>query len=211
MRRDDEEERLIAAAVAGDRVALGELLMANWDPLALHIAHQLPATISGVISVDDILQETLVRAIRSAAQFKSRNNASFGAWLRIIADHTLQSALKARAAKKRGRARRQSFATWENQSASSLTDLVRLVPDRDSSPSSKAAQDESLRAMRVGLASLADADQRALSLRYLRGQSLDEMSAILGRSPAAVRGLLYRAKIRLRNALGDSSRWFGRK
>lgn len=57
---------------------------------------------------------------------------------------------------------------------------------------------------------LPEDQQQAVRLSCLQGKSLNATANTLGRSPAAVRGLLYRAKQRLRDALGHSSRWFGR-
>jgi RNA polymerase sigma-70 factor (ECF subfamily) len=95
--------------------------------------------------------------------------------------------------------------------ASSLADLVDLLCDDTSTASAKAAEKEAIQAVQVGIACLPDEQQQAVRLRYLQGQSLAETANSLGRSPAAVRGLLYRAKLRLRDALGRSSRWFSRK
>jgi DNA-directed RNA polymerase specialized sigma24 family protein len=47
--------------------------------------------------------------------------------------------------------------------------------------------------------------------RYVEGKSLAETATAMRRSPAAVRGLVDRAKQSLRKALGRSSRWFAKK
>jgi RNA polymerase sigma factor (sigma-70 family) len=73
-----------------------------------------------------------------------------------------------------------------------------------------AATKEAIQALEVHIAGLPQEHRRAVQLNYLQGRSLEETATALGRSPAAVRGLLYRAKQRLRVALGRSSRWFGR-
>jgi RNA polymerase sigma-70 factor (ECF subfamily) len=55
-------------------------------------------------------------------------------------------------------------------------------------------------------------DQRdAIRIRYLEGKSIDETAAELGRTTAAVNGLVRRAKGALRSALECSSRWLSGK
>jgi DNA-directed RNA polymerase specialized sigma24 family protein len=67
-----------------------------------------------------------------------------------------------------------------------------------------------MQALQVQIACLPAEYQQAVQLKFLQGDSLDETAQAMNRSPAAVRGLLDRAKQRLRGALGRSSRWFTR-
>ena len=59
--------------------------------------------------------------------------------------------------------------------------------------------------MRVAaaLAQLPEANREAVVLRYYEGLSLDEISARLGRTPAAIAGLLKRGLKQLRVSLHD--------
>jgi RNA polymerase sigma-70 factor (ECF subfamily) len=55
-------------------------------------------------------------------------------------------------------------------------------------------------------------DQReAVRLHALEGQTLATTAQNIRRSPAAVRGLVHRAKQRLRELMHSSSRWFDKK
>jgi RNA polymerase sigma-70 factor (ECF subfamily) len=210
MARTRSVDGLIAAAVSGDRAALNELLLVHFDRLRLYIERRLPARLDGVLGADDALQETLVRVIRGIATFQPQGGTSFERWLETIARHTIESLEVAATAQKRGGKlhRRMHRAA---SPASSIADLVDLLSDKSSTVSGKAAKKEAIQAVQVGIACLPDEQQQAVRLRYLQGQSLGETADALGRSPAAVRGLLYRAKTRLRDALGRSSRWFSRR
>jgi RNA polymerase sigma-70 factor (ECF subfamily) len=204
------DDELLAAAVAGDRVALNDLLLLHFDGLHRFIERRLPKGLDGVVSADDLLQETLMRAIRGIATFEPRVGATFEGWLKTIATHTFESLAVAGAAKKRGGQFRRQTRNLEPR-ASSLVELVELLSDDARTASSKATTKEAIQAVQVGIACLPEEQQQAVRLRYLQGESLSNTADALGRSPAAVRGLLYRAKLQLRDALGRSSRWFSRR
>ena len=201
-------EALERLAVAGDRGALNDLLISHFDRVHAFISRRRPFVLYGVLETDDILQETLVRVIRGIGTFDPTRENSFEAWLLTIASHTIQSLVVAVKAQKRGgrfRRRRQSPSP-----ASSQADLVDLLFTKEGTGSGVAATNEALLAMQRQIANLPAEYRQAVQLRLLQGQSLDETAQVLGYSPAAVRGVLYRAKLRLREAMGRSSRWFGR-
>ena len=81
----------------------------------------------------------------------------------------------------------------------------------DGTTSDKLARDEAVRAVQVAVAVLPSDQRAAVALHHLQGQSVEATAAKLCRSPAAVRGLLQRARKSLRELLGRSSRWFERK
>jgi RNA polymerase sigma-70 factor (ECF subfamily) len=199
----------VDAAVAGDRLALNELFFGQLDSLRQFITRRLGTQASFFITADDALQETLVRAIRGIATFESRGNGSFGAWLQTIARNTIESAAQAQAAQKRGGGRRREQR--QANANSSLADLVELLVDDDGSPSAVAARHEMVDAVQIGIAGLPDSQREAVRRRYIDGQSVTETADAMRRSPGAIQGLVHRAKRSLREALGRSSRWFGRK
>jgi RNA polymerase sigma-70 factor (ECF subfamily) len=203
VRPDDE---LLAAAIGGDRVATGKLLLLYASPLSRLIAARLPSQFATVVSVDDVLQDAFVEAYRSIHIFAPRENGTFHGWLATIAEHQVLATLdRLRAQKRRGN--RQRVAPPLPQ-ASSARDFVELLSDSRSRPSGEAAKQEAVLAVRVALAGLPQAQQDAVRLHHLDGKSIAETAAELKRPPGAVRGLLQRARTTLRDALGRSSRWF---
>ena len=48
-------------------------------------------------------------------------------------------------------------------------------------------------------------------LYHLDGLDLDEVTRQTGRAPDAVRGILYRARKKLRDAMGQSSLWLSKR
>jgi RNA polymerase sigma-70 factor (ECF subfamily) len=208
MATEPSNHALLAAAVAGDRAALERLLLLHCDRLSRRIAAALSATARQDANVDDVLQQTLVQAIRDIGGLKSRTPGGFAAWIQTIADHRVQDYLRVE-----GRARRRvvQAATAHGSSSESMLALVERLSDHGSTPSGHAAKSEAVHAVRVGLASLPSAQREAIQLHHLDGRSLDETAAEMDRTPGAVRGLLQRARQSLRQTLGRSSRWFPRK
>lgn len=85
----DRFTQLAEAARAGDRRALYELAAAAWDPL-----WQLCAALVDRSSADDLVQETLTRAVAGLAGF--RGDASARTWLAAIARHVCADELRRR-------------------------------------------------------------------------------------------------------------------
>jgi RNA polymerase sigma-70 factor (ECF subfamily) len=204
---DPSEDELIERATSGDREALQVLLIEQCAWLPRHVEPQLPDDLRSILSVDDAVQETLVEVFRSIGQFQSRGRAAFAAWIKSAADNKVQNMIRDLRCQKRGGHVRQVSAS----SSSSVADLAQLLSDHGETPSRPLVRAEMVAAVHVGLASL-PADQRdAVRLRLLDGKSVEETATALERTPAAVRGMLYRAKQSMRQVLGRSSRWFGRK
>jgi RNA polymerase sigma-70 factor (ECF subfamily) len=203
------DDELLTAAVAGDRSALERLLLLHCERISRRIAAALPIAARQGACVDDLLQQTLVQAIRDIGSLNARSTAGFAAWLQTIADHRVQDFLRAE-----GREKRRGVAPAAisaSASSSSILNLVEQLSDRGSTPSGNAARHEAVHAVHVGLAGLPSAQREAVKLHDLDGRSLNETAAAMDRSPGAVRGLLQRARRSLREALGRSSRWFPRK
>ena len=72
-----------------------------------------------------------------------------------------------------------------------------------SSPSQQAMKHEDAARLAEALAKLPDAQREAVTLRYCHGWSLEDISRQLGRTSAAVSGLLKRGSRQLREMLED--------
>jgi RNA polymerase sigma-70 factor (ECF subfamily) len=200
----DQEERVVAA-VAGDKVAMGDLLIHHYESVARHIDRRLPKEMKKWVDIDDLVQQSLVRAIKNVHQLQHQTPESFLNWLLTIVDHQVGDAHRAyQRMMKRAKRKRSSKRSRHD---SSIKLLERLAADGDT-PSRGAAQDELVRAVQVGIASLPDGQREAMELFHLEGKTLAEVATALHRTSAAVRGLLHRGRLTLRSVLGSSSRWF---
>ena len=203
---DDCPPKLIADAVAGDRLALERLLLAHSLHLSVHIAAKLPDSLRGALEVEDFLQQTFLRAFQSVGRLEHPTQRSFATWLKTIADNQLRDAVKGLRREKRGGACRRIRRPDEGHE-SSMADLVDLLCDPRHTPSRSAGRREAVQAVQVGIAGLPEDQQDAIRHHLLDGRSLAETAAVMDRTPGAVSALIHRAKQRLRDALGRASLW----
>lgn len=204
MSTDRAEQDLITEAISGDRAALERLLLVHYNGLWNEIAAKLPTSLQSAVSVEDVLQETFIHAFRDIGSFEPVSERSFAGWLKAIAKNRLRDAIKALTRKKRGGNLRRVRGPVDAQ-AGSVADLVEIICADDHTPSQSAARHEGIEAVQVAMAGLPDDYREAIRLLYLEGKSLNEVAAEMDRSPGAIRGLLTRAKEKMRAALGRSS------
>ena len=204
--REDRSSRL----VDGDRLALEQMLFGCHERLLHHIREKLPTSLRSVVDVDDILQLTYVAAFRGVGQFQARTEPAFYRWLATIAENQVLDAIKAKQRKKRGGDFRRIEQPGAGE-ASSMANLLEEISTGGGSPSAIVAGDEGIKALQVAMAGLADDHRQVIRLSCLEGKSLDVAAEEMGRPRDAIRGLLYRAKKNLRDAMGQSSLWFSRQ
>lgn len=205
---DDAERKLIERAKDGDDIALQELLLDHYTSLSRHISQKLPRSLQDVLSVEDVLQETLLQAYRNIGQFDSE--LPFRPWLKRIAENRLADAAKAMRRKKRRGDRRRAHLHTEVKS-DSVVELIDTLSARGHTPSHSIARREAVQAVRVGMAGLPSDQREAVRLRFMEGKSLEETAQAMNRTPASVRSLIHRAKERLRDFLGRASLWLSKK
>jgi RNA polymerase sigma-70 factor (ECF subfamily) len=210
MASDDSKDALIRMAVAGDRTALAQLLYLHHRPLARLLSRQLRFSEKHLVNLEDVQQETYLRAFRDIHSFEGSDCPTFARWLSAIAIHRLQNAVKAARAQKRNGRWTQVNRTKLGLS-SSLDDLAIQLSDHAESPSSAAARREAAAALQIGLASLPPDQRRAVELRYLDGKTESETAVEMSKTRGAVHGLVVRARVSMRQLMGRSSRWFFRK
>ena len=204
MTAQESESKLVAKAVAGDRVAIQQLLMTHMAAISRFAAHRLPASARDVVDPEDIVQQTFTEAFRSVSRFRPQEDASFLSWLIAIAEHKVMDTVKGLQRQKRGGTRqriRQAAATDTH----SVADLVNLLSGGGHTPSHSVAGHEAIQAVQHAIGELPQEYQQAVQLRLLEGKSLDETAELMNRGPRAVQGLIDRAKKKMRAALGRLS------
>lgn len=200
----DSQSALLARAVSGDRAALAQVFLQHYDALQLHVQARLTPDVHGLIRAEDVIQQTFVRAAQAVSTFVPRHRTSFAAWLTTIADNLLRDVRR-----RRGRERRVEHVAGADDSGSGRP-AVDQAPDRATSPSRRAGRREVARHLRAALNALPDDQRDVVHRRYLLGESLEDIARATGRTPAAVRGLCFRARRTLRAVLGRSSLYFSR-
>jgi len=164
---------LIAAWRDGDERAAAELVERHARPLARFLAGAgAPET-----DVDDLVQETFIRAFRSVDRF--RGQCQFRTWLMTIGGNVLKD-FGRRAARRK------------------VVPLDEGVRDRAGDPHDHAEASETEEMLSAGLQRLPRLQREVFLLRAQQGLEYDEIAAALGTTPGAARVHYHHAMRRLK-------------
>jgi RNA polymerase sigma-70 factor (ECF subfamily) len=166
--------------------------------LHLLASMQLDRRLRGKLDASDVVQQTLLQAHRAQAQFRGDSPGQLAAWLRQILAHNLAHASRDYTRAKRDVTRERSLEASLGASAARLNQWVAA---QQSSPSQKVERSEQLLQLAEALDALPEAQREAIVLHYWQDWPLAEIGTHLGRSPAAVAGLLHRGLKKLRATL----------
>jgi RNA polymerase sigma-70 factor (ECF subfamily) len=168
--------------------------------LLLLARRQLGGPARGKLEPSDVVQITLLEAHRKREQFRGTTDAERAAWLRQMLAFNIADAMRHMGRGKRDAARERSLEQEVEQSSIRLGSWLAVS---EPSPSADAAQHEVAVRVAAALAELPEANREAVVLRYYEGLSLDEISARIGRTQAAVAGLLKRGLKQLRDVMRE--------
>ncbi|XXX77653.1 sigma-70 family RNA polymerase sigma factor [Sorangium sp. So ce134] len=181
-------EELIARARAGDKVAMARLFKWSAPLLERRALHRLKKRQPDITRPSDIVQEASDRASRSMASFRGTTAGEWLSWLESIVDTCTAQSFRDAARKKRNRA---GDIPLEEE------DLV--LPHL--SPSQATADVEQWRQVFGQMFELPEDQQNAICLRYLKDLSVSEVARSMGKTEAAIVGLVQRAIDNLRERL----------
>jgi RNA polymerase sigma-70 factor (ECF subfamily) len=185
-------EELIQRARAGDKSAL-EALFERSQSLLEEMAGRRRAQIRphvrpGLDRPSDLAQETALRAFRGFSTFGGTTEAEWRAWLRRIFQHRRDEAFRD--------ARRQRRDVRETLSLDSPN--VDEIAASQKSPSQMVAHDERWRQTLAQIFDLPDDQRDAIWLCHLEELPVTEVAQRMGKTEAAVAGLLRRGLQTLR-------------
>jgi len=201
-----EQEAVVAAATAGDKLAFAALAERYRRELQVHCYRML----GSFQDAEDLVQETLLRAWRSRAQFQGRS--SFRAWLYRIATNACLDAL----AHSSRRVLPHQLTPAADPRASSVPSpdpevaWLQPYPDRlldevaasDAEPDALVVAKETIELAFLATIQLLPPRQRAvLILRDLLGWSAKETASLLETSVASANSALQRARATLKQHL----------
>jgi RNA polymerase sigma-70 factor (ECF subfamily) len=149
------------------------------------------------VDPSDVVQQTLLEAHVAWHQFAGATEAERLAWLRRTLANNLADALRHYLRGRRDVGREVAEAV--EASSQRLEGL--LAAAGGESPSAEAERNERALRLARALDELPEAQREALVLQHWHGWTLDQIGAHLGRSRAAVAGLLKRGLRGLREAL----------
>ncbi|HET6880011.1 MAG TPA: sigma-70 family RNA polymerase sigma factor [Pirellulales bacterium] len=168
------------------------------DYLRLLAEMHLDRRLQAKLDPSDVVQQTLLEAHRDQDKFRGQTDEELAAWLRQALVHNLVNAARDFARAKRDVRREQAL---EASIGHSSCRLDAWLASGDSSPSHRAGRNEQLLLLADALAQLPPAQHEVVVLRYLHGWPIAEVAGYIGRTPAAVAGLLHRALVQLRGKL----------
>jgi RNA polymerase sigma-70 factor (ECF subfamily) len=176
------DERLLAAARAGDKAAL-EALLERHEPQVYRFGMRMCRDPE---DAKDVLQDTLLAMARGIREF--RGASSFSTWLYTIA--------RSFCLKKR---RRSKFAPTEERSLDTelAGEAERLSAPGDA-PDQALARKAVERALEQAIAALDPMYREVLLLRDAEGLTAPEVAEVLGVSVQAVKSRLHRARLSVR-------------
>ena len=180
---------LLERAKAGDEEALSRAFEKYRRRLAVLVHFKLGPRASDFSEVEDVVQETCLRAFRDLDGFSYQSPGSFLRWLSAIADHVIVDRVRYA-----GRARRAGdevpFRSPSNPQGPEPADTK--------TPSRLFAQQEAVERLLDRLSALPEDYRQAILMAKIEGLSTAEMAERLGKSREAVALLVYRAVKRFR-------------
>jgi RNA polymerase sigma-70 factor (ECF subfamily) len=161
---------------------------------------QVAPRLRGKIDPSGVVQQTLAEACRCLAQTEGWSEEQRLAWLRRILANNLTDEIRKLTTQGRDVHRECSLEAALEQSSARFD--AWLAADQ-SSPSMHAQRHEQALRLADALAQLPDAQREALILQHWHDWPIADIGRHLGRSPAAVAGLLHRGLQRLRILLKE--------
>jgi RNA polymerase sigma-70 factor (ECF subfamily) len=182
---------LIERIKNGDHEAFSALFAKYRPRLAVLIHYRISPALRTFFEVDDILQDTFLKAFRDFDQFTYQAPGSFMSWLARIAEHVMADLARSQGRQKRHPAEMLRFRSESNPSGPEPVD--------SRTPSRALAEEEGLQGLLEKLNLLPENYRQAILLMKVEGLSTQEAAARLGKSNEATALLLHRALKRFRS------------
>jgi RNA polymerase sigma-70 factor (ECF subfamily) len=178
----DSDALLVQRTVAGDQKAF-ELLVIKYQR---RIQRLIGRMVRDVDLVEDIAQETFIRAYRALAQF--RGEAQFYTWLYRIAINTAKKALMD--LKRNPTVSENSFKSDDEDETSYLENEL----TSSETPDAVLASKEIAQIINLALEALPEDLRMAVTLREIEGLSYEEIAETMNCPIGTVRSRIFRAR-----------------
>ncbi len=182
----DPDVKRMLAVQKGDRNAFDDL-MRKYYPRILNFAYRL---IGSRQLAEDLTQDIFLKVYYSAARYRPRSK--FQTYLYTIAKNTCLNEL---------RRHREGMVSLDEPHAAHEGELRRELPDPGADPATEFLQKEKENQVRTAIQHLPHNQKIAVILRRYESFSYAEIAATLDVTDKAVKSLLSRAKVNLKNKL----------
>ncbi|HLS18075.1 MAG TPA: RNA polymerase sigma factor RpoE [Paenalcaligenes sp.] len=187
MKSNDVDTDLVARAQKGDKRAF-DLLVLKYQRRIMRL---LARMVRDVDELEDLAQETFIKAYRAINQF--RGDSAFYTWLYRIAINT------ARNWQARQYRQPRTVEPFENEDGETFDQVENLTDI--STPDSVLFSKQVAKAIQDTLTQLPDELRTALELREVEGMTYEEISQAMGCPIGTVRSRIFRAREAVANAL----------
>lgn len=174
----DDDLALLEAWQRGDEVAARTLFERHFDDVYRFFRNKCAH------EADDLVQRTFLACVRSRDRFRAES--SFRTYLFTIARHELYGYLR----------RRKRDGDKLDFGVTSLGEIV-------TTPATRFARDQAAERLRLALTQLSVDQQLLIELRYWHDLDATALGEVFEVPPATVRTRLRRARLALRETLGD--------
>lgn len=176
---DWSEELLLEAAIAYDEAALGEL----YDRYEARIYHYIYRRTGEDMVAEDLTAQVFIKMLQAIRDQRAWHS-SFSGWLYRIAHNIVIDHYRKR----------------DRYTQVGLDETADIVAENDN-PALSAELRLTSEKIRFAMRQLTDEQSEVLSLRFLEGYSIFEVSVMMNKTEGAVKALQYRAVATLRNLL----------
>lgn len=172
-------------------------ILQRYRPWLLLLARmEIDGQFQGKFDASDVVQQTMLEAVRGLPKFRGGTEAEMLAWLRQVLAHVLAHEIRRyRGTQQRDVGREVSLEQSLTQSATRLRDMM-VAPG--TSPSGQAVRHEQEVLLAEVLSRLPADYREVIVLRNLQGLDHEEVAKRMGRSSGAVRMLWVRALAQLK-------------
>jgi RNA polymerase sigma-70 factor (ECF subfamily) len=155
----------------------------------------LDKRLKGKVDLSGVVQQTLLETYQAEEQFRRLPPHMREAWLRRVLTNNLQDEIRKVRSDKRDARREKSLQDAIEQSSLRLENLLAA---NDSAPAARLEREEKVLRLVAALNRLPEAQREAIVLQTWNECTLAEIAERMGRTRAAVAGLLKRGLSQLR-------------
>ena len=198
---ENDTDRLLARAAAGDRASWGALLTRYEERLRHLVAFRLDPRLQGRVEVADVIQEVYLEAWKHLADYLRRPTVPLFLWLRGIAGNKLLELHRHHlGTRMRDAGREVSLYRGTMPEATSAALAAQLL-GRLTRPSEAAIRAEVKLRLQEALNAMEPLDREVLALRHFEQLSNAEAAQVLGIKEKAAGKRYLRALKRLKDIL----------
>ena len=177
--QDPQELLLVEKAITGDADSFGQLYDQYIDKIYRHLYYR----VGNASEAEDLAAQVFLKAWNAIGRYKPMGRP-FGVWLLSIAHNLLVDHYRAK------------------RDSSSIDDVI-IPADDSADPVTLAEKSFASASLRQAIKVLKRDQQTVVVMRYIDGMEYSEIAAFLDKSEGAVRVILHRSLLALRNILGN--------